>query len=150
MGLFDNISKAVTTPQEVVNYNSILTKAGVTIPNVKFLVEGNVLSFSGNVSDATVGEKATTALKQAFPSFEIKNYTEVEDVSAQNIFYRVATQSSNLNIRKGPGKEYDIVGKAAHDAKVQLIKKMYNGWYFIKDTDGEEGFCSTEYLKLVE
>ena len=149
MGLFDNINKAVTTPQEAVNYNSVLIKAGVTISNIKFLVEGNTLSFSGSVNDINDGEKATAALKQAFPKFEIKNFTEVEDLSAQNIFYRVATQSSNLNIRKGPGKEYDVVGKAAHNSKVQLIKKMYNGWYFIKDSDGEEGFSSTEYLELI-
>jgi len=149
MGLFDNINKAVTTPQEAVNYNAVLIKAGVTISNVKFLVEGNTLSFSGSVNDINDGEKATAALKQAFPKFEIKNFTEVEDLSAQNIFYRVATQSSNLNIRKGPGKEYDVVGKAAHNSKVQLIKKMYNGWYFIKDSDGEEGFSSTEYLELI-
>ena len=149
MGLFDNINKAVTTPQEAVNYNAVLIKSGVTISNVKFLVEGNTLSFSGSVNDINDGEKATAALKQAFPKFEIKNFTEVEDLSAQNIFYRVATQSSNLNIRKGPGKEYDVVGKAAHNSKVQLIKKMYNGWYFIKDSDGEEGFSSTEYLELI-
>jgi uncharacterized protein YgiM (DUF1202 family) len=149
MGLFDNINKAVTRPQEAVNYNSVLIKAGVTISNIKFLVEGNVLSFSGGVNDIKDGEKATAALKQAFPNFQIKNYTEVEDLSSQNIFYRIATQSSNLNIRKGPGIEYDIVGKAAHNSKVQLIKKMYNGWYFIKDADGEEGFSSSEYLELI-
>ena len=61
----------------------------------------------------------------------------------------VATESSRLNMRSGPGTEYDIVGKADHNAKVQLIKKMFNGWYFIKDEDGQEGFSSTDYLKEV-
>jgi uncharacterized protein YgiM (DUF1202 family) len=62
---------------------------------------------------------------------------------------RVATKTSNLNIRKGPGTQYDIIGKAAHDSQVQLIKKMYNGWYYIKSADGTEGFCSTDYLAQI-
>ena len=59
---------------------------------------------------------------------------------------KVVTKSSNLNIRKGPGTNFEIVGKAAHNSKVHRIKKMYNGWYFIKSEAGVEGFCSTDYL----
>ncbi|MDX9929329.1 MAG: SH3 domain-containing protein [Bacteroidales bacterium] len=80
---------------------------------------------------------------------EVKNYLEVEDLSSRNIMMRVATRSSNLNIRKGPGTQFEIVGKAAHNSQVQLLKKMYNGWYFIRSANGTEGFCSTDYLAYI-
>ena len=36
---------------------------------------------------------------------------------------RVTTTRSNLNIRKGPGTNHDIIGKAAHNSVVTLVRK---------------------------
>jgi uncharacterized protein YgiM (DUF1202 family) len=105
-----------------------------------------VLTITGTVPDSASADAAVAALKKVPGITDVKNYLEVEDLTSKNIMMRVATKSSNLNIRKGPGTTFDIVGKAAHNSKVQLIKKMYNGWYFIKSADGTEGFCSTDFL----
>ena len=78
---------------------------------------------------------------------DIKNYLQIRDLTAKNVFMDGATESSSLNMRSGPGTEYDIVRKAAHESKVQLIKKMFNGWYFIKSEEGPEGFSNTDHLK---
>ncbi len=41
---------------------------------------------------------------------------------------KVTTNRTNLNIRKGPGTEHDIVGKAARHEIVTLVaKKTTNG-----------------------
>ena len=146
MGLFDNLAKAITTPQEKANYVTLLKAAGINIPNLRCSLENGVLSITGTVADGATAEAAIAALKKAPGVTEIKNYLEVEDLRSKNIKMRVATKSSNLNIRKGPGTNFDIIGKAAHNSQVQLIKKMYNGWYYIKAADGTEGFCSTDYL----
>ena len=149
MGLFDRLSKAITTPQEKANYVSVLSAAGINIPNLGCSMEKGVLTVTGTVPDGPTAEAAIAALKKATGVIEIKNFLEVEDLTSRRIMMRVATKTSNLNIRKGPGTQYDIIGKAAHDSQVQLIKKMYNGWYYIKSADGTEGFCSTDYLAQI-
>ncbi len=149
MGLFDKLAKAITTPQEKANYNNILTSAGISIPNLAFSMENGVLTVTGQVPDGATAEAAVAALRKAPGVTDVKNFLVVEDLTARHIMMKVVTKSSNLNIRKGPGTNYDIVGKAAHHSQVQLIKKMYNGWYFIKSETGVEGFCSTDYLAQV-
>jgi uncharacterized protein YgiM (DUF1202 family) len=149
MGLFDKLAKAITTPQEKANYNNILTSAGISIPNLAFSMENGVLTVTGQVSDGATAEAAVTALRKAPGVTDVKNFLVVEDLTSRHIMMKVVTKSSNLNIRKGPGTNYDIIGKAAHHSQVQLIKKMYNGWYYIKSETGVEGFCSTDYLAQV-
>jgi uncharacterized protein YgiM (DUF1202 family) len=58
----------------------------------------------------------------------------------------VTTQSSNLNIRKGPGTDQPIVGKAAHHEIVTLVSKASDQWWLIRTDDGEEGYASEQYL----
>jgi uncharacterized protein YgiM (DUF1202 family) len=146
MGLFDDLAKSITTPKEKANYNAILSAAGIQISNLGCSADRGVLTITGTVPDGAAADDAVAALKKVPGITDVKNYLEVEDLTSKNIMMRVATKSSNLNIRKGPGTTFDIVGKAAHNSKVQLIKKMYNGWYFIKSADGTEGFCSTDFL----
>lgn len=146
MGIFDKLAQAITTPQEKANYAALLSSAGISIPNLSCSLENGVLTITGTVPDGKTADTAVAALKKAPGVNQIVNLLEVEDLRSKNIMMRVATESSNLNIRKGPGTQFDVIGKAAHNSQVQLIKKMFNGWYFIKAADGTEGFCSTEYL----
>lgn len=149
MGLFDDIAKTVTTPQEKANYYAMLSAAGISIPDFTASMADGVLSVTGTVPDSLTADAAIAALSKMNGVKEVKNYLQVEDLTDKNILMKVATQSSNLNIRKGPGTEFEIVGKAAHNSNVQLIKKMYNGWYYIKSESGIEGFCSTDFLQAV-
>ncbi|MEO7393383.1 MAG: SH3 domain-containing protein [Chitinophagaceae bacterium] len=59
---------------------------------------------------------------------------------------RITTNKSNLNIRKGPGTDQDIVGKAARHEVVTLVKKESDQWWVIKTDNGEQGYCFTQYL----
>jgi uncharacterized protein YgiM (DUF1202 family) len=59
---------------------------------------------------------------------------------------RVTTTSSNLNIRKGPGTDQPVVGKAAHDEVVTLLSKTSDQWWLIKTNDAKEGYAFAEYL----
>ena len=40
----------------------------------------------------------------------------------------VRTNGSNLNVRTGPGIDYDIINKLANGTEVQVTKEE-NGWY---------------------
>ena len=53
---------------------------------------------------------------------------------------KVTTDSSNLNIRKEPNTEAEIVGKAAHDEVITLVEKTNDSWWKVITKDGEEGY----------
>jgi uncharacterized protein YgiM (DUF1202 family) len=58
----------------------------------------------------------------------------------------VTTQQSNLNIRKGPGTDQPIVGKAAHHEVVTLVSKTNDQWWLVRTDAGAEGYASAQYL----
>ncbi|HTN06362.1 SH3 domain-containing protein [Agriterribacter sp.] len=59
---------------------------------------------------------------------------------------KVTTETSNLNIRKGPGTDQPIVGKAAHNEVVTLMSKANDQWWLVRTNDGEEGYAYARYL----
>lgn len=81
MGLFDKLSKAITTPQEKANYVSLLSSAGISIPNLGVSMEKGILTVTGTVSDGPTVEAAIAVLKKAPGVTEVKNYLEVEDLT---------------------------------------------------------------------
>ncbi|QJD94524.1 SH3 domain-containing protein [Mucilaginibacter robiniae] len=147
MGLFDAVNKAVADQQQHNDYETLLKNAGITVQNFKADLTNGVLTLFGTVSDTTTGDKAVAALKNQPGVTSMVNLLEIEDLTAKNIFMLVNTANSNLNVRRGPGTEYDVVGKAAHHSKVQLLKRMYNNWYYIKTDNGIEGFCAANFLQ---
>jgi uncharacterized protein YgiM (DUF1202 family) len=62
---------------------------------------------------------------------------------------KVITEKSNLNIRKGPGTDQPIVGKAAHGEVITLINKSNDQWWLVRTDDGEEGYAYATYLEAV-
>lgn len=147
MGLFDQVNKAVVNQQQQNNYGDVLKQSGISIPNLWVQDVSGTLTIAGTVPDMQTAEKAVAVLKAQPGVANVFNLLEMEDLTSKNIKMRVITKSSNLNIRKGPGTDYDIVGKAAHESQVQLIKRMYNDWYFVRTEDGTEGFSSANYLQ---
>jgi Bacterial SH3 domain len=61
---------------------------------------------------------------------------------------KVTTESSNLNIRKGPGTDQPIIGKAAHNEMVTLVSKTSDQWWLIRTDSGAEGYASAQYLEV--
>jgi uncharacterized protein YgiM (DUF1202 family) len=59
---------------------------------------------------------------------------------------KVTTETSNLNIRKGPGTDQPIVGKAEHFEIVTLISKTNDHWWLIRTEAGEEGYAYAQFL----
>ena len=147
MGLFDDVNKAVVNQQQQNNYNTILQQSGVTILNIKIQDVAGTLTIAGSVQDMQTAEKATTILRAQMGVVAVINLLEIEDLTSKNIRLKVITKSSNLNIRKGPGTEFEIIGKAAHNSFVQLVKRMYNDWYYVRTEEGIEGFSSANFLQ---
>lgn len=52
---------------------------------------------------------------------------------------------SGVNVRKGPGTEYEVIGSLAVNVSVQVTGQASTGWYRIS-YNGGEGYCSNNYL----
>ena len=62
---------------------------------------------------------------------------------------KVTTEKSNLNIRKGPGTDQPVVGKAAHHEIVTVVSQTSDQWWLVRTKDGEEGYSYSQYLTPV-
>lgn len=79
------------------------------------------------------------------PGLEVQP-NEVPDAS-ENKILRVTTESSRLNMRSGPGTDYEVVGQADHDALVTKVGSLAEdqGWIVIA-SNGVYGWVSAQYL----
>ena len=68
------------------------------------------------------------------------------NVAAEVTKVKVTTESSNLNIRKGPGTDQPIVGKAAHGEIITLVSQSNAQWWLVRTDDNEEGYAYAQYL----
>lgn len=71
------------------------------------------------------------------------------NVAANVTKVKVTTESSNLNIRKGPGTDQPIVGKAAHGEIITLVSQSNAQWWLVRTDDNEEGYAYAQYLTPV-
>jgi len=71
-------------------------------------------------------------------------------LSAATTKVKVTTESTNLNIRKGPGTDQPIVGKAAHGEVITLVSRSSDQWWMVRTDDGEEGYSYAQYLTPVD
>lgn len=112
--------------------------------------QGNVLKVDGEVPSADVKDKMWAIYEKIDPNFRSGDL--ILDVNAKAVTggkVKVATQSSALNIRKGPGTDQPIVGKAAHGDVITLVSKSNDQWWLVRDNDGEEGYCYAQYLEPI-
>lgn len=129
---------------------------GVGIVNVDALrLRSEANTASTILATATKGETAVV-LEDAGDGWYKVDYKSVEgymsgeylDVATQadvTIGYgRVSTNGSVLNVRSGPGTDYDRVFRLDH-GDVVTITGIDNGWYKI-DSDGSVGYVSSDYM----
>ncbi|SCD20732.1 putative peptidoglycan-binding LysM [Proteiniphilum saccharofermentans] len=112
---------------------------------------GNVLKVEGTVPSADVKDKLWEIYKRIDPHFKSNDLVlNVKTAISDGGKVRVITQESRLNIRKGPGTDQPIVGKAEKGAIITLISKANDQWWLVRDNDGEEGYCYSQYLEPVQ
>jgi len=126
------------------------TTSGVS--NLKVREQDGVLYVDGDTSGA-VKQQLWTLYEKIDPNFLsgdlVMNISSVAGVN-EGAKLKVTTNRSNLNIRKGPGTDHEIIGKAARHEIVSLIRKENDQWWVIKTDDGEEGYSYTQYLTPIE
>ena len=111
--------------------------------------ENNVLYIDGTAPSGTVKDALWASYNKIDPDFRAGDLIlNVNVAAASGSKAKVVTQSSNLNIRKGPGTDQEIVAKAAHEEEVTVLSTSNDQWTLIKNDDGVEGYVYTQYLEF--
>lgn len=121
------------------------------ITDLQVAEQDGVLQIRGTAPSADVKNKLWDVYNQIDPNFLSGDVVMNVDVSSAvaGSQVRVITESSNLNIRKGPGTDQPIVGKAAKDEVITLISRANDQWWLVRTVDGEEGYCYAQYLEPI-
>lgn len=129
-------------------YKQLIDTANASgISNLQVKEEGNVLHIDGEAPTGAVKDKLWEIYGQIDPDFRAGDLIMNVDVAASaGSKAKVTTDSTNLNVRKGPGTDQPIVGKAAHGEIVTLQNKTNDQWWLIKTDSGVEGYAYAQYL----
>ncbi len=120
-------------------------KLGVN--NLQVKEKDNVLYVEGEAPSASVKDKLWEVYNQVDPDYKTGDLVlNVNASSVSGSKATVTTDSTNLNIRKGPGTDQEIIGKAAHGAVVTVLSTPNAQWSLIKTDKGEEGYVYSQYL----
>ena len=149
MGLFDAFKKKVEEKAEVINpLHGYLKEANLNIENLQVVDANGTVTVTGTAQDGETAAKINELLA-AKGVASVTNNIAIADLSHLNIKYRVATNSSNLNCRKGPSTDNEIVGKFPKDAVVTLVQKHNATWHKVRNEE-IEGYCHMDYLEQVQ
>ncbi len=117
------------------------------VNNLQVREQDNVLYIDGEAPNGAVKDNLWNIYNKIDPDFRAGDLILNVNVAAHSgQKATVTTDSSNLNIRKGPGTDQPIVGKAAHGEIVTLINKTNDQWFLVKTNAGEEGYAYAQYL----
>jgi len=110
--------------------------------------QDNVLYIDGVAPSGSVKDQLWDVYGRIDPDFRSADVVMNINVSTMvaGAKAKVVTEKSNLNIRKGPGTDQPIVGKAAHSETVTLVSKTNDQWWLIRTDAGEEGYAFAQYL----
>jgi uncharacterized protein YgiM (DUF1202 family) len=116
--------------------------------NLAVRTQGSVLYIDGMVPTGEVKDQLWAVYDKIDPDFRGGDLVLDLTVSpaAPSTLLKVTTKESNLNIRKGPGTDTDIIGKAAHHSTVTLLSHYNDKWALIRSAEGVEGYSSRDYL----
>lgn len=128
-----------------------LTDAAISagIADLAVREQDGILYIDGTAANAVTKDNLWEIYNKIDPDFTsgdlVLNVNVAIDVAVTKA--KVITKSSNLNIRKGPGTDQPIVGKAAHDEIITLVNRSNDLWWLVRTKDGEEGYCYAQYLE---
>ena len=131
-------------------YKSLIDAAGSEqVSNLQVREQDGVLYIDGTAPSGAAKDQLWNTYGQIDPNFSggdlIMNINVAKDAAVTKV--KVITDSSNLNIRKGPGTDQPIVGKAANGEEVTVVSRTNDQWWLVRSKDGEEGYAYAQYLQ---
>jgi len=129
-------------------YTELINAAkGGGVQNLQVREQDNVLYINGDAPSGAVKDNLWAIYNKIDPDYRAGDLVlDVNVSAAAGSKAKVTTQESNLNIRKGPGTDQPIVGKAAHNEIVTVLNQTNGQWWLIKTDKGAEGYVYSQYL----
>jgi uncharacterized protein YgiM (DUF1202 family) len=129
-------------------YAELVTAAQSSgVQNLQVREQGNVLYVNGNAPNGAVKDNLWNIYNRIDPDFRAGDLVlDINVTATAGTKAKVTTKESNLNIRKGPGTEQPIVGKAAHNDTVTVLNQTNQQWWLVKTNTGTEGYAYSQYL----
>jgi uncharacterized protein YgiM (DUF1202 family) len=129
-------------------YQELINAAKTSeVQNLQVREQNNVLYIDGDALSGAVKDNLWNIYNKIDPDFRAGDLVlNVNVKAASGSKAKVVTKESNLNIRKGPGTEQPIVGKAAHNEIVTVLNQTNQQWWLIKTDGGAEGYAYSQYL----
>ncbi|RYG06344.1 MAG: SH3 domain-containing protein [Chitinophagaceae bacterium] len=132
-------------------YQQLINNATASgVKDLQVREQEGVLYIDGVAPDGKTKDTLWEIYNQIDPDFRAGDLILNVDVSneVEGAKAKVVTEKSNLNIRKGPGTDQPIVGKAAHHDYVTIVSKTNKQWWLVKTSKGEEGYAYADYLSV--
>ena len=131
-------------------YKQVIDTAKASgVNNLQVREQNNVLYIDGDAPNGTAKDKLWDIYGKIDPDFKGGDLIMNVNVTAgSGSKATVSTDSTNLNIRKGPGTDQPLVGKAAHGEVVTVLSQPSDQWWLIKTDAGEEGYAYAQYLRI--
>ena len=122
-----------------------------SVNNLQVREQNNVLYIDGEAPTGQVKDNLWNIYNKLDPDFRSGDVVLDVKVSgmAAGSKAKVVTEKSNLNVRRGPGTDQPIVGKAAHHEIVTVVSQANDQWTLIRTDAGEEGYVYNQYLEKV-
>ncbi len=130
-------------------YQELINAATISgVANLQVREENGVLFIDGEAPSGAVKDMLWSVYDKLDPNFLSGDLVMNVNVSSSVPVTKakVTTERSNLNIRKGPGTDQAIIGKAAHHEIVTVVSQTSEQWWLIRTKEGEEGYAYAQYL----
>jgi hypothetical protein len=130
-------------------YKALISAAGSG--GLQVNEQDGVLYVKGHAASGAVKDKLWDIYGKIDPNYLSGDVVMDVDVAgvATGSKVKVTTDTSNLNIRKGPATDQPLVGKAAHGETVTVVSKTNDQWWLVRTDDGKEGYVFAQYLSPV-
>ena len=133
-------------------YKELIDAANAAgVADLQVREQDNVLYVDGTAPSGAAKDQLWAVYDKIDPNFVsgdlVLNINVSVDATVTKV--KVITENSNLNIRKGPGTDQPIVGKAAKGEVITLVSQSNEQWWLVRTDDGEEGYSYARYLEPV-
>lgn len=120
------------------------------ITDLQVREQDNVLYINGSTASGELKDSLWDIYNTIDPDFRTGDLMlNIDASAAPGTSARVTTESSNLNIRKGPGTDQEIIGKAAHGETLTVVSRANELWSLVRTQGGKEGYCYSQYLTQI-
>ena len=104
------------------------------------------VSMRGPQRDAEQVSLNQTTISENTSPEETEPEPTVSENTVTTVMVAIPQATNSVNVRSGPGTEYERIGSAYSNCEYEVIEILDNGWTKL-DYEGQEGYISSEYLQ---